>query len=161
MSASNNIFPQLASKIFARYKKTVPYMLGGRRLDPFKVNENAEMDWILQTDDDNFDFITKQPSGFTYEDEVIELYSEVELQVFKKLNAALFSEGLLQVYQGTQTEVVDNTGIDLDELAKIKLPTQFKKAVAKLPKTMLPALEKKLREKNRPISFFDIVQTFK
>lgn len=159
--AINNIYPQLAGHAYKKYRKVVPHPIGGKRLDPFKVNENIFVDWLLKTEEVDFDFEAKKIARFAYENEVIELYSEVEDKVFRRLNPGMFEQGFLAVYGENQPELKDKTHYDLDTIASIRLPSNFKKAVQELPKTALSELEKKIREKNRPISFLAIIEACK
>jgi len=132
MSSTNNIFPELEGKIFKRYSKVPVYMLSGNRPDPYETRKSIP--WVLQTKDINYDIKTKHLE-FDYEDEIIELYSQFEVDTFKRMNKALFDQGFFKEYIGEQVPVntvniiSDN---DLLEIANIRSNEAFAVEINKL-----------------------------
>jgi len=132
MSSTNNIFPELEGKIFKRYSKVPVHMLSGSRPDPYETRKSIP--WVLQTKDINYDIKTKHLE-FDYEDEIIELYSQFEVDTFKRMNKALFDQGFFKEYIGEQVPVntvniiSDN---DLLEIANIRSNEAFAVEINKL-----------------------------
>lgn len=94
--AINNIYPTVAQGVFKKYAKVPINMLAGLRADPNDTRNNVG--WVLNTDESNFDLSTNSRTAFVYDDEVIELYSEIEDKMFRRLNKTLFAKGLLKEY---------------------------------------------------------------
>lgn len=132
MSSTNNIFPELEGKIFKRYSKVPVHMLSGNRPDPYETRKSIP--WVLQTKDINYDIKAKHLE-FDYEDEIIELYSQFEVDTFKRMNKALFDQGFFKEYIGEQVPVntvniiSDN---DLLEIANIRSNEAFAVEINKL-----------------------------
>lgn len=133
----NHQFIQHEEKIVKRYTKTVPHMVTGKRLDPNRP-EN-QLTWLLQSPDKNFSLHwseTEAPKltriAFTYGDEVIELYSDVEVRLFERLNSTLIEQGVLKIYDQS-APLVDTTNLLTDaEVTAIAATKQ------------LPALKKRI-----------------
>jgi hypothetical protein len=111
----NHQFVEYEDTIFARYRKTAICAVAGIRINPAKPGER--MSFVLQSKFKNFDQDTKQVT-FSYDDDVVELYSEQEAKVFKRLNPYLFSAGLITEYNLEKPEVPDNT-LSEDEVQHI------------------------------------------
>lgn len=132
MSSTNNIFPELEGKIFKRYSKVPVHMLSGMRPDPYETRNSIA--WILQTKDLNYS-IKEKKLTFEYEDEIIELYSQFEVDTFKRLNKKLFDQGFFKEYVGEQSPVnVTNTVSDneLLDIANIRSNEAFAVEINKL-----------------------------
>jgi len=121
----NNIFEDLEDQVIARYAKVPLYMVGGQRLDPHDAKKTIP--WVLETEADNFQFSTKT-KNFVYEDEVIEVYSKLDLSTFLRLNKGLIEQGLLKKYEGEKSSV--NTSemipdVELMDIANIRANDKF------------------------------------
>jgi hypothetical protein len=136
MSSVNNIFPELEGKIFTRYSKVPVHMLAGLRPDPYETRKSIP--WVLQTNDKNYD-IKEKKLTFEYEDEVIELYSQFEVDTFKRLNKQLFDQGFFKEYIGEQAPVntvnivSDN---ELENIANIRSNEAFALEINRLTSTL-------------------------
>jgi len=93
--SKNNIYPAFET-VYKRYAKVPIHIVAGARLDPHDTTKN--IGWTLSTREENFDIEKQQRSEFTYEDEVIEVYTALEDKMFQRLNSKLFSLGLLKEY---------------------------------------------------------------
>jgi hypothetical protein len=101
--AINNIYPSISTGVYKKYAKVPINMLAGLRSDPLDTKVNVG--WVLSTDEKNFDLASNSRTAFVYDDEVIEIYSETEDKIFKRLNKALFSKGLLKDYNEDELPV--------------------------------------------------------
>jgi hypothetical protein len=132
MSSTNNIFPELEEKIFKRYSKVPVHMLSGMRPDPYETRKSIP--WILQSKDKNYNIKAKHLE-FEYEDEVIELYSQFEVDTFKRLNKNLFDQGFFKEYAGEQAPVNTTNTIsdnELENIANIRSNEAFAVEINKL-----------------------------
>lgn len=116
MGSTNNIFPELEEKVFKRYSKVPVHILSGMRPDPYETRKSIP--WVLQTKDENYN-IKEKKLTFEYEDEVIELYSQYEVDTFKRLNKNLFDKGYFKEYNGTQLPVNTTNILSDEELSNI------------------------------------------
>lgn len=107
-------------------------MLSGMRPDPYETRKTIP--WILQSKDTNYNIKAKHLE-FEYEDEVIELYSQFEVDTFKRLNKNLFDQGFFKEYVGEQAPVnITNTISDneLENIASIRSNEAFAVEINKL-----------------------------
>jgi hypothetical protein len=139
MASFNHQFIQFSDKVIARYTKTTVGMLTGKRLDPHRP-ENT-IDWLLHTPEANFLFIKRDDGKtelirqhHTYEDEVIEIYSEAEKALFERLNRGNIQTGVLIVYEGVGPE---------NDLSNVLSESQIREIAAT---KQLPALRKKIQD---------------
>lgn len=154
MKSINHQFMQFNGEAIKRYAKSRLQPITGWRLNPENaVNPNERIEFLLATPEDNLDFTpygdgepTKiKQHKFTYEDEVLELYTEQEARSFERMNRLLIQNGLLIEYSETMPEIdKSNTlsDIELNKLAKIKTLLAFKTRIAEL--TSVYTLEKLL-----------------
>ena len=150
--AKNNIYPAFET-IYKRYAKVPVHIVAGDRVDPHDSSKNVG--WTLSTQEESFDFDTKRRSAFVYEDEVIELYSELEDKLFKRMNKSLFVNGLLKEYNEAdlQPDLTNFlTDEEINEIVELKSMTEFNKRLYSL--TALSTLQR-VREaavyQNKPI----------
>lgn len=164
----NHQFIQFEDNIVKRYTKTVNSMVSGRRLDPARP-EN-QMTWLLKSPDGNFRVLWEgtgdtpkcERIAFSYEDEVIELYSEIEVRLFERQNRALIERGVLKVYS-EEAPAIDTTNLLTDEevknLAATKQPLSFKKKISEITSVhTLQRILESIEQQNRPVSFMKTVQ---
>lgn len=130
--SKNHQFIAFQDHVVARYVKVGLNSITGWRLDPY--DSRKRIDFFLSTPEKNFDFTTKMVTGFTYDDEVLELYSEEEHKAFQRYNRLAIESGIFKPYLG-EAEKLDDTNL-LDD-------TQIEE-IAKIPN--LKALEKRLRD---------------
>jgi len=125
----NHQFVQHADKIIKKYAKTTNKAITGYRLDPNRL-EN-KIDWLLSSPEEAFDVIWEGKGddvqivrkSFAYEDEVLELYSQAELDTFKRWNRGLLERGILKEYDGNVPEVDTSnlfTDAQIAEIASTK-----------------------------------------
>ena len=129
--SKNNIYVEYSDDVKARYKKTTIGAVAGTRHDPTRNGERVS--FILESDGSRYN-IEKGTLQFDYSTDVIELYTEREASAFKRLNAYLFKEGLLEPYYEDAPVLEDNTltETEIAALANIKNTVQFKAAVDKV-----------------------------
>ncbi len=126
--AKNNIYLTMNHDVHRRYAKVPVNIVAGLRPDP--VDPRIQVGWTLNTAESDYDLATKRRINFVYENEVIEIYSEAEDRVFRKLNQALLNAGLLREYVGTaETEVSANflTDDQVLEIVNIRSIADFKR----------------------------------
>jgi hypothetical protein len=107
-------------------------MLSGMRPDPYETRKSIP--WILQSKDKNYNIKAKH-LAFEYEDEVIELYSQFEVDTFKRLNKNLFDQGFFKDYHGEQAPVNTTNTIsdnELENIANIRSNEAFAVEINKL-----------------------------
>lgn len=164
----NHQFIAFEDKIVKRYAKTSNSILTGYRLDPNRP-ENR-MDWLLTSPTKLFSVIWedgKQPTlirtGFSYDDEVIELYSDVEVRLFERLNRATIESGALKVYTDTAPGI-DMTNLltddEVEAIATTKQIPSIRKKIAAInsPLTLQRILEA-VEKHDRPMSVAKAIQS--
>lgn len=164
----NHQFIAFDDCIVKRYTKTLPGMVTGKRLDPNRP-EN-ELTWLLKSPDGNFIIHWKgegdpwrcERIAFSYDSEVLELYSATEVKLFEKQNRALIEQGVLKEYSDI-APAIDTTNLLTDEeviaIATTKQPLSFRKKVSAL--TSIHTLQRVLEaveKHDRPVSFVKVVQ---
>lgn len=144
MQSVNHQFVEFGDQVVARYVKTRLEPLMGFRLNPRNaINPNDRIDFLLATPEDNVQFTPYsdgQPTvvtatRLTYADEVLELYSDVEVRAFERMNRLLIENGLLIPYHSTAPDVDTTNSLndsELRALAKIKTLDVFKARVQSL-----------------------------
>lgn len=129
--AMNNIYHMMQDSIYKRYTKVPINLVGGLRVDP--TDTRLQIGWVLHTDEADFDFTTKKRTQFVYDNEVIEIYSESEDKLFRKLNAGLFRAGLLKEFFETD-EVVSSPNFvndsEIDRIVEIRSIADFQAELA-------------------------------
>lgn len=151
MKSINHQFIEFSDQVIKRYTKARLQPLTGWRLNPRNaVNPNERLEFLLATPENNVEFIpygdgepTKvKQTKFSYEDEVLEIYTEIEVRSFERMNRLLIENGLLVEYNDTASAVnTANTlsDVELRKIAKLKLITTFKTRINDL--TSLYTLE--------------------
>lgn len=126
----NHQFVQHSEKTVKKYVRTTNKAVTGFRLDPNRL-ENR-IDWLLASPDNAFEVIwidgeevkvIRKPGMFEYEDEVLELYSQPEVDVFKRLNRGLLERGILVEYEGELPQLDMSkvfTDVNIAEIAATK-----------------------------------------
>lgn len=144
MKSVNHQFLEFSDQVVKRYTKARLQPVTGWRLNPRNaVNPNERLEFLLATPEDNVHFTpygdgepTKvKQTKFTYEDEVLELYTETEVRSFERMNRLLIENGLLVEYSDTASAVNKaNTlsDVELRKIAKLKMITTFKARIAEL-----------------------------
>lgn len=102
MASMNHQFIEYSDQTVKRYIKTVPNIVAGVRLNPH--NPQEQISFLLQTSPHDFDFTQHRVVGHTYENDVLELYSDKELKLFLKMNRNLIEQGLIKEYDGNHAE---------------------------------------------------------
>lgn len=141
----NHQFLEFSDQVVKRYTKLHLQPLTGWRLNPRNsVNPNERIEFLLATPEENVHFTPYDQDGngeptkvkqikFTYEDEVLELYTEIEVRSFERMNRLLIENGLLVEYNDVASPINKaNTLSDaeLRKIAKLKLISAFKTRIA-------------------------------
>jgi hypothetical protein len=124
--AMNNIYPTVSNEAYKKYAKVPINMLAGLRVDPTDTRVNVG--WLLSTDEDNYDLSSNSRKAFVYDDEVIEIYSELEDKMFRRLNKGLFAKGLLKDYHESQLPIDTKNFIsdaEITEIVDLRSMTEF------------------------------------
>lgn len=147
MNSVNHQFMEFSDQVVKRYTKARLQPLTGWRLNPRNaVNPNERIEFLLATPESNVQFTPYDQDGdseptkvkqikFTYEDEVLELYTANEVRSFERMNRLLVENGLLIEYSETQSPVNKvNTlsDVELRKIAKLKMLTTFKSRIVEL-----------------------------
>ncbi len=147
----NHQFIAFDDKIVKRYAKTTNHILSGYRLDPYRP-ENR-IDWLLSSPNKNFQVVWEDGvppqiirTAFSYDEEVIELYSDVEVRLFERLNRRSIENGALKVYTDESPSVDLSNALTDDEVEKIATIKQ------------VPALRKKVAGISSPLTLKRILE---
>lgn len=166
--STNHQFIAFDNSIVKRYAKTTVSVLTGFRLDPYRP-ENR-IDWLLSSPNRLFQVVWEDgkkaelmKTGFSYEDEVIELYSDVEVKLFERLNKAAIESGALKVYNEGAPEI-DTTNLLTDEevetIATIKQIPSIKKKIAGINSPLtLKRILASVEKHDRPMSVAKAIQS--
>lgn len=130
--SKHNIYPEFSDQTVERWQKACIHAVAGKRVNPYK-DDGVKIDFILRSKEDNFNFETRK-LAFSYDDDVIELYSPREVTVFRALNRAAIEAGLLVPY-GENKQAIDTRNALTDEQVL---------AIAEIPQ--LPKLKKALQD---------------
>ena len=169
MSKSHQFY-EFEDKIVERWVKTVPHMVSGVRFNPYKPDQT--IDFVLKTSSNNFNYDRASKSYtadskiiFAYEDEVLELYSESEARLFKRLNKGLIERGLLKPYKGEADAINTSNTLSDDDINIIASMTNipaFKKRLQDI--TSVPTLDRihtALITLDRKASFLTALKEYK
>jgi hypothetical protein len=144
MKSENHQYIEFSDQVLKRYVKTRLEPITGFRLNPRNsVNPNERISFLLATPEDNVQYTPYgdgnqtqlKQTAFTYEDEVLELYTETEVRAFERMNRLLIENGLLAEYSDTSPEVDKTNAISDAELRKIaltKTTALFQEKVSKI-----------------------------
>lgn len=163
----NHQFIQFEDKIVRRYAKTINSPLSGYRLDPNRP-ENR-IDWLLASPNKLFEVIWEDgeapkiiKKGFSYDDEVIELYSDQEVRLFERFNKAAIESGALKLYDNS-APAIDTTNFmsdaEIDAVATTKQVLAIRKKLSIV--TSIQTLQRILdavERHDRPMSIARAVQ---
>lgn len=165
--SKNHQYLEFEEKIVKRYAKTTNSALTGYRLDPHRP-ENR-INWMLISPKSSFSVIWedgKEPKiqriKFSYDDEVIELYSDIEVKLFERLNKAAIENGALRVYT-EQAPGIDTTNLltdpEIEQLATTKQLPSLKKKISTITSihTLNRVLER-VEAHDRPLSVARAIQ---
>jgi hypothetical protein len=147
MKSVNHQFLEFSDQVVKRYTKSRLYPITGWRLNPRNaVNPNERLEFLLATPENNVEFTPYDQEGngeptkvkqvaFTYEDEVLELYTEMEVRSFERMNRLLIENGFLVEYDSTSpavNKVNTLSDVELRKIAKLKMLTTFKQRIKEL-----------------------------
>jgi len=124
--SKNNIFITDKEPV-KRYMKAMPitYTITGWRLDP---ETGKKIDFLLSCPGlpltAKYEDLTKRT--FSYDDDVVELYSDKEVRMFVQMNKYLFQKGLIQEFEGEPDEVDTSNVLSDKEVMAIALMTPAK-----------------------------------
>ncbi len=140
----NHQFVEFSDQVKKRYVKAGLGGLSGWRLNPRDgVNTNNRIDFLLVTPESSLEYTpyTEDKNtqirqvGFSYEDEVLELYSEREVQAFQRMNRLLIENGLLVEYSAEAPEVRQNNAVteaEMNRIARMKTAAHFNKRISEI-----------------------------
>lgn len=126
----NHQYLEFNDKIVLRYTKTIPGIITGARLDPHRPENRT--DWLLRTPEKHFLFKPREDGkidleriSFSYEDEVLELYSSTEVSIFQRLNRATIESGVLVVYNDIAPDIDTSNVLTDDQVTQIAATKQL------------------------------------
>lgn len=142
-------------RVKAKYVKTKPHMVAGVRIDP---NDNkSRIEFLIRTPEKDFDFDKKQQKYFSYEDEVVELYSDAEVKIFSRANKVLIEAGILIPFEGKEQEVrLENSQTDEQLKQLLKEPLDLSSITSKVTLERLLSLAE---EMNIPVKVVRQIET--
>lgn len=163
----NHQYVQFYDKVVKRYKKTTPGAITGRRLNP--ANPNEELSFILTSDKNSYkvDWVDGEKPvlsnvGFNYDTEVLELYSDTEVNYFQRMNRNALMQGLFVEYTQPTPEVELQNALDdesITEIAALKQTTALRKRLQEITSIhTLNRIHDAARRLNRPMSIIDVIQ---
>lgn len=104
--SKNNIYLMHSDNCFIKYKKSVKHAISGWRIDP-QTNKEVEF------------FIVNPMDSFSYDDDVLEVYSERENKFIIQRNKYLFEQGMLIEYKGLMSDVDLTNTLTEDEVEAV------------------------------------------
>lgn len=117
-----NIYPEFSDQVIARYRKVVTCAIAGTRLDPHDTTRR--LTFLLESDEKDFD-VEKRQLAFNYDNDIIELYSDIEMRMFRALNKPLFAQGMIAPYEDAP-EPISMANVHTDEDLKKMLVARSK-----------------------------------
>ena len=149
MQSVNHQFLEYAHQVKARYIKTRLEPISGWRLQPGATRQTERIDFLLVTPEKNIDIIpyaVNETDGtttgtqhkqmrFSYEDEVLELYTDFEVTAFERMNRLLIENGLLRSYHQEAPDIKRNnqlSEIDIDTIIKTKSLSALRVRIAEI-----------------------------
>lgn len=170
MTSKRHQYIELGDKVYKRYIKTEFGILTGYRPNPHDIKQRV--DFLLQTSEDKVTWekesnpeddkhiVLVKPIGkkIDYDDEVLEIYSEVEDRIFRQLNRKLLESGALAEYHEEKSMEINMSNAlsdtDVFTIANSASIPIFKKKIKSITsKVTLDRISLKLDELNRKPSF--------
>lgn len=163
----NHQFIAFDQQIVKKYAKTSVGAMTGYRLDPYRPENRIS--WLLSSPNRLFTvtWVEGSPAtitrnGFSYDDEVIELYSDAEVRLFERMNRSAIESGALKVYT-ENAPVVDTTNVltdaEIESIATTKQIPSLKKKVAALNSILtLKRILESVEKHDRPMSVARAIQ---
>jgi hypothetical protein len=128
----HNVYPEFGDQVVERWQKACIHPIAGTRIDPYR--DGSKITFILRSKESNYNFETRVIT-FSYDDDIVELYTPREVMVFRALNKAAIESGLLVPY-GESKQAIDTRNALTDEqvkaLAEIPQLPKFKKALGEI-----------------------------
>ena len=106
MASVNNIFLVNIDPPVKRYVKTVPSKVGGIRFD---ANGKTQIGFILES----------AAGGFSYDSEVLEIYTDREDRAVRQMNKNLFTQGFLKQYNAEAPELDTRNMLSDEDIVEI------------------------------------------
>lgn len=162
----NNQFLHLQGKVYKRYVKSPLSIITGYRVNPEDLSkrliyslETPEKD-VLYIPDGEDTFKADKRASVDYDSEVLEVYSEEEDRLFRRLNRTHIENGLLVEYIDTLTDIDTSNELndrELKTIAEMKNLMQFKKRAKEItsPHTLKRLLD---MLNDRPKSFSTCIE---
>ena len=162
----NNQYLHLQGKVYKRYIKSTLSIITGYRVNPEDLSkrltyslETPEKD-VLYIPDGEDTFKADKRASVDYDSEVLEVYSEEEDRLFRRLNRTHIENGLLTEYTDPLTEIDTKNEItdrELKNIAEMKNLMQFKKRAKEItsPHTLKRLLD---MLNDRPKSFSTCIE---
>ncbi len=101
--SKNNIYLMYSEDCFIKYKKSVKHAISGWRIDP---ESKKEVEF----------FLVNPSNNFSYDDDILEVYSEKENKFMIQRNKYLFEQGMLVEYKGLMSDVDLTNTLTEDEV---------------------------------------------
>lgn len=137
MKSMNHQFLEFSDQVVKRYTKARLQPITGWRLNPRNsTNPNERIGFLLATPEENVEITPYDNTGnaeptqvrqvkFTYDDEVLELYTELEVRSFERMNRLLLENGLLVEYSEDSPAVNKVNTLSDAELRRIAKTKSF------------------------------------
>lgn len=156
---ANHQFLEIQDQVYSRYRKTSVGAVCGARLHP---RTQERIPFILMSEENNFN-PEDNTLSFSYDTDVIEIYSPQEDKTFRAWNSYLFKTGLLVPYTGEKEEVDTSAAMsdeDVTALVATKNLLQFKSKISKInSKVTLQRILEETRRQDKKHSFVQTVET--
>jgi hypothetical protein len=138
MGSVNNIYLVIADEPYKRYVKTIASKVGGVRMDDQMKGQTG---FILES----------APDGFSYEAEVLEIYSDREDRLLRQANKTLFSNGYLKEFTGQLPELDTTNMLDDDEVDMIAATKNIQVLQKRINELTSPFTVKRILDKANEI----------
>ena len=147
MQSTNHQFLEFSDQVKKRYVKARIEPITGYRLNPRNgVNPNERIEFLLATPEPNLTITTYgdgeptkvEQHTLSYEDEVLELYTDQEVKSFERMNRLLIENGLLIEYTLEAPEVDHANALsdaELTKIAKLKTIAAFRNRLEEITST--------------------------
>lgn len=165
--SNNHQFIAFNDRVVKRYVKTVLYRVSGYRIDPYRP-EN-QLTFLLITPERDLKFVPQENArpkiermNFSYDDEVLELYSDSEVRIFERLNRATIEAGLLKEYKEETPAINTENMLDDEEIEEIagirQLPALRKRLSTITSVITLGRIQNAAHDLNRSVSIIKAVE---
>jgi hypothetical protein len=129
IKSKHNVYPEFSDQVVERWQKSTVMAIGGKRLNPYRPDE--KLDFLLMSRDEDFNLATRVLT-FNYESEIVELYSDREVRLFRSLNKSAIERGLMKPYEELAPAVDTSNVLTDSDIADILNITNHLKLKSRL-----------------------------